>query len=114
MTQVQELSSLIPGSIKENAPLAPFSTFRIGGEAKIFVEPLTSDDVIKIQTFVLEHNTPFFILGNGSNVLISDDGWDGVVMNLETGFNKLHYSDGIVIAEARRKDGNVRGFCHSQ
>lgn len=100
MTTVKELSSLISGSIKENAPLAPFSTFRIGGAAKIFVEPLTSDDVIKIQAFVLEHNIPFFILGNGSNVLISDDGWDGVVMNLETGFNKLQYSDGIVTADA--------------
>lgn len=100
MASVQELSSLISGSITENAPLAPFSTFRIGGAAKIFVEPLSSDDVIKIQAFVLDHDLPFFILGNGSNVLISDEGWNGIVMNLETGFNKLHYSDGILTVGA--------------
>jgi UDP-N-acetylmuramate dehydrogenase len=100
VTLVQELSSLVSGSIVENAPLAPFSTFRIGGTAKILVEPLTADNVIKVQSFVQKHTLPFFILGNGSNVLISDDRWDGVVMNLETGFNKLSYSDGIVTAQA--------------
>jgi UDP-N-acetylmuramate dehydrogenase len=98
----EELSSLISGSVKENTPLAPFSTFRIGGAAKIFVEPHSVEDVIKIQQFVSEYDIPFFILGNGSNVLISDDGWDGVVMNLETGFGKLAFSEstGIVTAGA--------------
>ena len=100
MTLSEELSSRISGSVKENAPLAPFSTFRIGGAAKIFVEPLRTDDVINIQEFVTEHQLPFFILGNGSNVLISDEGWDGVVMNLETGFNQLSYSEGIITAQA--------------
>lgn len=100
MTAVQELSSLIKGSVSENAPLAPFSTFRIGGAAKIFVEPLSVEDVINIQRFILKHNLPFFILGNGSNVLISDEGWNGIVMNLEAGFNNLQYSDGIVTAGA--------------
>ncbi len=100
MKVVQELVSLITGSVTENAALAPFSTFRIGGVAKIFVEPASIDDVIKIQSFVLEHDLPLFILGNGSNILISDNGLDGVVMNLETGFNKLDYSNGIVTVGA--------------
>ncbi len=100
MTVVQELSSLIKGSVKENTPLAPFSTFRIGGAAKIFAEPVSIDDVLKIQSFVLKYHLPLFILGNGSNIIISDDGWDGVVMNLETGFNKLEYSEGIVTARS--------------
>ncbi len=102
MRLVQELSSLVSGNVAENAPLAPFSTFRIGGGAKIYVEPLTTEDIINIHGFVQKHSLPFFILGNGSNVLISDDGWDGVVMNLETGFNTLSYnqSTGIVTAGA--------------
>jgi UDP-N-acetylmuramate dehydrogenase len=100
VTFADELASRISGSVKVNAPLAPFSTFRIGGAAKIFVEPLTTADVITVQEFAREHDLPFFILGNGSNVLISDNGWDGVVMNLEAGFNKLSFDDGIVTAEA--------------
>ena len=100
MSQANKLRSLVAGSVTENKPLAPFTTFRIGGTAKIFVEPESVDDIITIQKFVKEHNLPFFILGNGSNVLISDDGWNGVVMNLEDGFASLEYSDGIIYAGA--------------
>jgi UDP-N-acetylmuramate dehydrogenase len=100
VTPAQELALVVSGNVKENAPLAPFSTFRIGGAAQIFVEPLTTDDVIAIQRFVQGHNLPFFILGNGSNVLISDEGWDGIVMNLEEGFNKLSYNESTAIVTA--------------
>ncbi len=95
-----EFPPLISGRLKGDVPLAPFSTFRIGGKANIFAEPLTDDDVIIIQNIALQFGMPFFILGNGSNVLISDDGWKGMVMNLEAGFNNLQYSDGIVTAGA--------------
>lgn len=100
MKIAEVLTSQISGAIKENAPLAPFSTFRIGGAAKIFVEPLTIDDVIHTQHFAQRHHLSLFILGNGSNVLISDEGWDGIVMNLESGFNGLSYSDGIITVGA--------------
>lgn len=100
MSQANELRSIIKGSVTEDKPLAPFTTFRIGGKAKIFVEPVSVDDIVVIQAFVKEHNLPFFILGNGSNVLISDEGWNGVVMNLEDGFTTLTYSDGTVYTGA--------------
>jgi UDP-N-acetylmuramate dehydrogenase len=100
VTRSQELSLLISGSVLENAPLAPFSTFRIGGAAEIFVEPHSIDDIIKIQEFVSLHSIPFFILGNGSNVLISDEGLDGIVMNLETGFTTLNYNESTNIITA--------------
>jgi UDP-N-acetylmuramate dehydrogenase len=98
--QADELRKRIRGTLTENAPLAPFTTFRIGGAAKIFVEPISVEDVIAIQSFVKEHNVPFFILGNGSNVLIADEGWDGVVMNLEKGFASLAFDEGIISAGA--------------
>jgi UDP-N-acetylmuramate dehydrogenase len=96
----EELASLVSGSVTENAPLAHFTTFRIGGNANIFAEPLSVEDVIIIQKFARDHSLPFFILGNGSNVLLSDDGWEGLVMNLETGFNKLSYENQIVTVGA--------------
>lgn len=105
------LRSLIHGSVSENAPLAPFSTFRIGGAAKIFVEPESVDDVIAIQRYVTENSIPFFILGNGSNVLIADEGWDGVVMNVEKGFASLKYEDGIVTSGAGVKMAIFVDFC---
>lgn len=97
---VADLSTSLQGTIRENVPLAPFTTFRIGGSAKFYAEPANIEDVITIQKFVAENNLPFFILGNGSNVLISDDGWDGLVLNLESGFNKLSATENIVTADA--------------
>ena len=95
-----ELSSKVKGSVRENVPLAPFTTFRIGGNAKLYVEPVTPEDVIATQHFATEHNIPLFIIGNGSNVLISDEGWNGVVINLETGFNSLQCDGNIVTTGA--------------
>jgi UDP-N-acetylmuramate dehydrogenase len=97
---IADLAKIIQGSIQENVALAPFTTFRIGGNARYYAEPASIEDVIAIQKFVAEKNIPFLILGNGSNVLISDDGWSGLVMNLETGFNKLSIAENIVTAEA--------------
>lgn len=111
MSQANELRQAIKGSVTENKPLAPFTTFRIGGNAKIFVEPESVDDIIAIQAFVKEHDLPFFILGNGSNVLISDEGWGGVVMNLEDGFTTLEYSDGIIYVGAGVKMAIFVDFC---
>ncbi len=96
MDHLRSLSEKLTGTIRENVPLAPFTTFRIGGNAKIYVEPTTPEDVIVIEQYVAEHHIPLFIIGNGSNVLISDDGFNGIVMNLETGFNTLACDEQIV------------------
>lgn len=100
MSSVIDLSRIITGSVRENVPLAPFTTFRIGGNAAIYVEPNTAADVIAARRFSNEQHLPFFMLGNGSNVLISDDGFAGVVVNLETGFNKLSIEGNVVTAQA--------------
>ncbi|MBS1904481.1 MAG: UDP-N-acetylmuramate dehydrogenase [Bacteroidetes bacterium] len=100
MSIADELAAQISGSVRENVPLAPFTTFRIGGNAQLFVEPATPEDVVHTRAFAATHSLPFFILGNGSNVLISDEGIAGVVMNLETGFSKLSIEGNIITAGA--------------
>ncbi len=65
---------------KENTPLAPFTTWKVGGPAKIFIE-LT--DIAKAQSVIKligESDLPVFFLGGGSNILISDEGFDGIVI----------------------------------
>lgn len=100
MSIADELAAQLTGSVRENVPLAPFTTFRIGGNAQLFVEPATPEDVVRTRAFAATHSLPFFIIGNGSNVLISDDGIPGVVMNLETGFSKLSIEGNIITAGA--------------
>jgi len=69
--------------IQKNIPLAPYTTFRIGGPAKFFVEVKNEDELIEALGYAKENSLQFFILGGGSNVLISDDGFDGLVIKIK-------------------------------
>jgi len=68
--------------ILENIPLAPLTTFGIGGPARYFVEAPTAADVAEAMTFAEASNTPLFVLGGGSNLLIADAGWPGLVVKI--------------------------------
>lgn len=68
--------------IQEHVPLAPLTTFRVGGPARYFIEAQSEDDVHSAVLFARERSLPLFALGGGSNLVISDAGWDGVVMKI--------------------------------
>ena len=67
---------------QENIPLAPLTTFQIGGPARYFVEAATTADVQEAVAFARAKNLPLFILGGGSNLVISDAGWPGLVLRI--------------------------------
>ena len=69
-------------SVKENVCLAPYSTFRTGGPARYFAEPSGEDELKAAFGFAQEKDLDVFILGNGSNCLISDSGFDGLVIRI--------------------------------
>ncbi|MBR1906365.1 MAG: UDP-N-acetylmuramate dehydrogenase [Clostridiales bacterium] len=68
--------------ISENICLAPYSTFRTGGPARFFAEPSNEEELKEAYRFAGEKNLDIFILGNGSNCLISDKGFDGLVIRI--------------------------------
>lgn len=72
----------------ENADLSNFSTMRTGGKAKYIVFPKNSKELIKIIKIIKKNNFNYHIFGNGSNILFSDDGYDGVLINLKH-FNSI-------------------------
>jgi UDP-N-acetylmuramate dehydrogenase len=68
--------------IQENVPLAPLTTFKVGGPARYFVEAKTEQDVMDAALHAATHNLRIFILGGGSNLVVSDDGFSGVVIKI--------------------------------
>jgi UDP-N-acetylmuramate dehydrogenase len=68
--------------IEENKQLAPFTTFGIGGPARWFVEAASEEDVASAALWARERGADIFVLGGGSNLLISDDGFDGLVVHV--------------------------------
>jgi UDP-N-acetylmuramate dehydrogenase len=72
--------------LRTEVPLAPFTTFRIGGPAALYVEPGSESDLSIVHRAVRESGVPFVVVGKGSNLLISDRGYRGLVLRLGKGY----------------------------
>lgn len=70
-------------SLREQVPLAPLTTLSVGGRARFFVEAQTPDDVREAVAYSTAHTLPVFVLGGGSNLVIADAGWPGLVLQLK-------------------------------
>ena len=68
------------GRARRDAPLAPLSTFRVGGAADLFFEPATGPELVDAVKMARAHGVPLHVLGGGSNVLIHDAGLRGLVV----------------------------------
>ena len=76
--------------ILENEMMNKHTTFELGGPAKFFIKPNTVNKIIKVLKLCKEYSIDYFILGNGSNLLVSDKGYDGLVINIhEENFSDL-------------------------
>lgn len=70
------------GTVLENEPMNRHTTFRAGGPADFFCIPYDTEELSALVRFLQEENAPYFILGNGSNLLVSDRGYRGCVIFL--------------------------------
>ncbi len=82
------IEKLLPG-IKKNISLKNYTTFKIGGLAKYFFEIKTKKDLIKAIIIAKKLKLPFFILGRGSNLLVSDQGYEGIIIKMQNTKNKI-------------------------
>jgi UDP-N-acetylenolpyruvoylglucosamine reductase len=102
--------------VRRDEPLAKHTTLRVGGPADIYVEPADENDLVGVVKFCGEHEIRFFILGRGSNLLVRDGGFRGVVIclaqphfsKIEIVGERLHCGAGAklksVSVEAKRND----------
>jgi UDP-N-acetylmuramate dehydrogenase len=68
--------------LEENKPLAPFTTFGIGGPARWYVEAATEEEIVEAAEWAREQGTELFVLGGGSNLLVADAGFNGLVLRI--------------------------------
>ena len=84
--------------LQENVPLAPLTTLNVGGAARYFLLAETEDDVINGFDFARQNDLPVFVLGGGSNLLISDSGFNGLVIRI--GIRGVYENREVVTAAA--------------
>ncbi len=85
-------------NIQENISLSKFTTFRIGGPAQFFTEANSETEAIEALNYAKDNNLPFFILGGGSNILVSDAGFRGLVIKMK--LDNFSFNDNIIAAES--------------
>jgi UDP-N-acetylmuramate dehydrogenase len=72
-------------TVQENVPLAPLTTLQVGGAARYFAEAKREDEVHEAARFAKSRDLPLFVLGGGSNLLVADSGWPGLVAKIAIG-----------------------------
>ncbi|MBT8487199.1 MAG: UDP-N-acetylmuramate dehydrogenase [Gemmatimonadetes bacterium] len=74
-----------PGGVERDVPLAPMTTFRIGGPADYLVRARSAGELVETIAFARSENVPHFLLGRGANILVGDGGFRGLVIHCEIG-----------------------------
>ena len=97
-------------NVLENEPMSRHTTFRTGGPASLFIRPDNKEQLVEVMALIKKLGTEFFVLGNGSNLLVSDKGFDGVVISLSK-MNDIHLEgDYDIYAEAGAMNSQIAAF----
>ena len=86
------------GEVLENVDLKKYNTYSIGGIAKYLIYPFDSDSLVNLLKYLNDSNIKFFILGNGSNIILPDKYFDGVIIKLDS-LNNITIENDLLIAE---------------
>ena len=93
--------------IKTNEPMSKHTSFRVGGPAKVFLVVRSEDILSKVLSALSTRKFPYFVLGNGSNLLVSDSGYDGVMVYLGEEFAGIEVQGNKIKAGAAAFLGKV-------
>lgn len=86
--------------ILTNEPMSRHTTFRIGGPADYFIMPGTAEELAQVIRLCREADMPFYIMGNGSNLLVGDKGYRGAVIQIFKRMNEVRVQDDCIYAQA--------------
>lgn len=87
------------GIVLENGSLKDYNTYKIGGNAKYIVKPSSVDNLINLIEYLKKENINFLVIGKGSNIILPDEDFDGVLILLDN-LNKYVIKDNVVEVEA--------------
>ncbi len=97
----EALQKFIPAeNIFYKEPLSKHTTFRVGGEADCFIKIKNEEGLAALAAYLNKVGLPFFIMGNGSNLLVSDEGYRGVILQLGDAFQEIRVQGERICAQA--------------
>ncbi|MBI2874655.1 MAG: UDP-N-acetylmuramate dehydrogenase [Firmicutes bacterium] len=103
----RELGALIQGEVKVSEPMRKHTSLRVGGTADLLVFPKGMADLRTILELAQDRNVPLRVIGNGTNILVPDEGLKGITVSITEGFKGIAVSGGRISIEAGRSLGSV-------
>ena len=97
---MDELKSIVKGNLLENEPMSKHTTYGIGGPAMAYVTPKDRFDLSNIFKFSTKNEIPVYFVGTGSNLLVADNGIDGIVITPAKSLKQLEIKKNWVVAES--------------
>lgn len=98
---IQTLRELISeDNIHMNEPMAAHTTFRVGGDAECMIETETEEQLSKVCRYLRMIEAPFAVLGNGSNTLVRDEGYNGIILHLGSKYSDISVEGSRIVAQA--------------
>ncbi|MGI6154187.1 MAG: UDP-N-acetylmuramate dehydrogenase [Christensenellaceae bacterium] len=94
---IKALSGLLGGRLRLGEPMSLHTTFKTGGAAALFLMPKTEDELASALRILKESGVPYYIMGNGSNLLVSDAGYAGAVVRIGAGFDSVGHIGGTLL-----------------
>lgn len=111
-TVLEQLKSFVQDRVTENEPMSKHTNFRIGGPAKFFVEVKSAEELQQVLSIATSNSLAVCILGGGSNMLVSDQGFDGMMIKIAMreiliDKNRVQADSGVPMILLARKVGDV-------
>ena len=91
---------LTAGTLLEREPMSKHTSFRIGGPADLFVQPANEEELWNALHLARQEKVPFFIVGNGSNLLVSDEGFRGMILHTGGMLKDISVEGDVIYAQA--------------
>lgn len=91
---------LTAGTLLEREPMSKHTSFRIGGPADFFVQPANEEELWNALHLARQEKVPFFIVGNGSNLLVSDEGFRGMILHTGGMLKDIFVEGDVIYAQA--------------
>lgn len=84
--------------VKVNEPMSKHTTFRVGGNVKVLICPSTIEEMISVIELLKQNQMKYFVIGNGSNLIVSDNGYDGIIIKT-TNIKSIKVNNNIIEAD---------------
>ena len=111
---METLSTMTKGTFLKDEAMAKHTSYRIGGPANAYITPRDKDDLSQILQFANQHGIATYFVGSGSNLLVADEGIDGLVITLGKSLKRLEITGATVFAESGVMLGKMVKECISR